>query len=150
MYILKIKSKSKDKEYTSVVLAKNYREDGKIKRKILTTLTDWPESRIEEFQKFLKGGRVVKIEDLPLKQCKSIGALYVMNEIARQTCMIEALGDGREGKMALFQIYARLITQGSIQMKLFENDIIEVERDRRPTNNIKQIKHEITRKICRQ
>ena len=64
--------------------------------------------------------------------------------------MIEALGDGREGKMALFQIYARLITQGSIQMKLFENDIIEVERDRRPTNNIKQIKHEITRKICRQ
>jgi len=124
MYIQKIKSKSKGKEYTSVVLAKNYREDGKIKRKILTTLTDWPESRIEEFQKFLKGGRVVKIEDLPLKQGKSIGALYVMNEIARQTCMIEALGDGREGKMALFQIYARLITQGSIQMKLFENDII--------------------------
>jgi len=51
MYILKIKSKSKDKEYTSVVLAKNYREDGKIKRKILTTLTDWPESRIEEIFK---------------------------------------------------------------------------------------------------
>ncbi len=144
MYIQIIKSKSKDKEYTSVVLAKNYREDGKVKQKILATLTDWPESRIEEFQKFLKGGRVVKIEDLPLKQCKSIGALYVMNEIARQTCMIEALGDGREGKMALFQIYARLITQGSTQIKLFENDIAEVEIDRRPTNNIKQIKHEIT------
>jgi len=47
---------------------------------------------------------------LPLKQGKSIGALYVMNEIARLTGMIEALGGGREGKMALFQIYARLIT----------------------------------------
>ena len=113
MYIQRIKSKSKDKEYTSVVLAKNYREDGKVKRKILTTLTDWPENRIEEFQKFLKGGRVVNIEDLPLKQGKSFGAIYVMNEIARQTGMVEALGGGREGKMALFQIYARLITQGS-------------------------------------
>ncbi len=47
MYIRKIKSKSKDKEYISVVLAKNYREDDKVKRKIITTLTDWPESRIE-------------------------------------------------------------------------------------------------------
>ena len=35
MYIQIIKSKSKDKEYTSVVLAKNYREDGKVKQKIL-------------------------------------------------------------------------------------------------------------------
>jgi hypothetical protein len=113
MYIQKIKSKYKDKEYASVVLAENYRENGKVKRRIITTLTDWPESRIEEFQKFLKGGRVVKIEDLPLKQGKSLGAIYVMNEIARQIGMIEALGDGREGKMALFQIYARLITQGS-------------------------------------
>ncbi|GEM_PF-631051 len=80
MYIQKIKSKCKDKEYTSVVLAKNYREDGKVKRKIITTLTDWPESRIEEFQKYLKGGRVVKIEDLPLKQGKSFGAIYVRKE----------------------------------------------------------------------
>ena len=92
MYIQRIKSKGKDKEYTSVVLAKNYREDGKVKRKILTTLTDWSESRIEEFQKFSKGGRVVKIEDLPLKQGKSIGALYVMKEWRTQghvlVCML--------------------------------------------------------------
>ncbi len=40
MYIQRMKSKLKDKEYTSVVLAKNYREDGKVKRKILNTLTD--------------------------------------------------------------------------------------------------------------
>ena len=80
MYIQIIKSKSKDKEYTSVVLAKNYREDGKVKQKILATLTDWPESRIEEFQKFLKGSRVGKIEDLPLKLCKSIGVIYVRKE----------------------------------------------------------------------
>jgi len=113
MYIQSIQSKYKDKTYTSTVLAESYREGGKMKRRILLNLTHWPKELVEDFGKLLKGGKVVNLEELPLKQGKSYGALYVLHAIAKQIGLEEVLGKGREGKLSLFQIYGRLITQGS-------------------------------------
>jgi transposase len=113
MYIQYIKSKYKDKAYTTIVLAESYREGGKMKRRIIANLTHWPKDLVENFQKLLRGGKVVNIEELPYKQGKSFGALYVLHQMAQRVGIDQALGNEKEGRLALLQVYARLITQGS-------------------------------------
>ena len=113
MYIQYIKSKYKDKAYTTIVLAESYREGGKMKRRIIANLTHWPKDLVENFQKLLRGGKVVNIEEIPFKQGKSFGALSVLHQMAQRVGIDQALGNEREGRLALLQVYARLITQGS-------------------------------------
>lgn len=113
MYIQRISRKTKQKTYTSTVLAESYRENGKMKRRIISTLTNWPEWLIQELQKILRGGTVQKLEDMDFQQGKSFGAIYVLNEISKRIGFTKALGNDKHGKLALFQIFARLITQGS-------------------------------------
>ena len=81
MYIQYIKSKYKDKVYTSILLAESYREGGKMKRRIIANLTYWPKDLVENLQKLLRGGKVINVEELPLKQGKSFGALYVLHQL---------------------------------------------------------------------
>jgi transposase len=113
MYIQYISRKVKGKVYTSVVLAESYRENGKMKRRIISTLTNWPQWLTNELQKILRGGVVTSLDDLPYRQGKSFGAIYVLHQIARRIGLEEALGKSTEGRLSLFQIYARLLTQGS-------------------------------------
>ena len=128
MYIQYIKSKYKDKVYTSILLAESYREGGKMKRRIIANLTYWPKDLVENLQKLLRGGKVINVEELPLKQGKSFGALYVLHQLSQRLGIDQALGKGREGSLALLQIYARLITQGSslyIANEWAKNEAIE-------------------------
>lgn len=113
MYIQRISRKVKGKVYTSVVLAESYRKNGKMKRKIISTLTNWPQWLTEELQKILRGGVVTSLEDLPYRQGKSFGAMYVLHQMSKRIGMEKVLGKSPEGRLALFQIYARLLTQGS-------------------------------------
>jgi hypothetical protein len=46
-------------------------------------------------------------------QGKSFGAIYVLHQIAKRIGLEKALGKSYEGRLSLFQIYARLLTQGS-------------------------------------
>jgi hypothetical protein len=48
-----------------------------------------------------------------LKQGLSVGAVWVVYQMARQLGIAEALGHSREGKLALWQVIARVIDQGS-------------------------------------
>jgi transposase len=128
MYIQYIKSKYKDKVYTSILLAESYREGGKMKRRIIANLTHWPKDLVENLQKLLRGGKVINVEELPLKQGKSFGALYVLHQLSQRLGIDQALGKGREGSLALLQIYAGLITQGSrlyIANEWAKNEAIE-------------------------
>lgn len=113
MYIQHISRKVKGKVYTSVVLAESYRQDGKMKRRIISTLTNWPQWLIEDLQKVLRGGVVTRLEDIPYRQGKSFGAMYVLYQMSKKIGMEEVLGKSPGGRMALFQIFARLLTRGS-------------------------------------
>ena len=48
-----------------------------------------------------------------LRQGLSIGAVTVLEALARELGLVKALGTDREGKLALWQVIARVIDQGS-------------------------------------
>jgi transposase len=52
-------------------------------------------------------------ESLELRQGPSIGAVWVLHSLARELKIAEVLGTGRQGKLALWQVMARVIDQGS-------------------------------------
>ena len=103
--------------YTRILLRDSYRINGKNRHHTILNLTDWLEKDIEALEFALKNqktlGGLVNQKDISLKQGKSIGALHVLNEIAIRIGLPAALGNDREGKLALWQIIARTIDQGS-------------------------------------
>lgn len=113
MFIQRIHKKTKNKIYTYVYLVENYRENGKIKHRLVSNLSNWPDELVENFDKLLKGKSVTRVEDLSLSVGKSFGAIKAISEIAKRLGIKQALGSSRQGKMALFQIAGRIITQGS-------------------------------------
>lgn len=113
MYVQRIKRKRGDKVYTSTILAENYRENGKVKRRIITNLSKLPEEHIAQLQLIIKGHTVTSFEDMEHYQGKACGALITIKEIAKRLGIIKAIGTDRAGQLALFQIAARLITQRS-------------------------------------
>ena len=101
------------KIYKSVALMQNYREGKKVKHRIITMLTKWPDNLIEGLDKILKGHKINTVEDLELSNGKSFGALQTVIEVAKRLGISKALGTGKRSKLAMLQIAGRVITQGS-------------------------------------
>jgi len=115
MYIQRIKIKGKKKNYFSIILREAYydKESKKNKNRTIATLTKWPPELIEALELQLKKKKLVALDDLPSSAGKAVGAVFVINEIAKRLGITAALGNGRNSKLALFQIAGRIITQGS-------------------------------------
>lgn len=113
MYIQRIYKKTATKTYTSVYLVENYREGNKVKHRLISNLSKWPQEMISNFEALLKGQKIVDISNLELSQGKSFGAIYVISEIAKRLGISAALGNTKQAKLALLQIAGRIITQGS-------------------------------------
>jgi transposase len=113
MFIQKILKKTKAKTYQSVVLMENYRQDGKVKHRVISNLSNWPEKLINQFDHLLKGKSLTSIEDLGSGQGKSCGGIIVAKAIAHTLGISQALGNHRQGKLALLQIIGRIFTQCS-------------------------------------
>ena len=95
------------------MLCHSYRENGKQKRKILATLTKWPKHIVEGLEKIIKGASVFSLADLEHQQGKSVGAIWVLFQLAKQIGLDKALGTGKQAKLALLQIMARCLSQSS-------------------------------------
>lgn len=113
MYIQIIPKKTPNKTYHSTVLMENYRDKGKVRHRIISNLTKWPERIIQQFDILLKGGAITKIEDLESKQGKACGGLIVLREICQRLGIDKALGKEKCGRLALLMIMGRILTQGS-------------------------------------
>ena len=113
MFIRRIHKKTKNKTYTTVYLTESYRENGKVKHRHISNLSKWPDEMINSFEKLLKGEKIVTVSDLKLSQGKSFGAIKAVTEVAKRLGIKQALGNSEQGKLALFQIAGRIITQGS-------------------------------------
>ena len=113
MFIQKIHKKTAKKTYTTVYLTENYRENGKIKHRFLANLSALPEKYIEGLQQMLKGEKINNISDLHLSQGKSFGAISVVNKLANELGIKQALGNCKQAKLAMIQIAARIISPGS-------------------------------------
>ena len=113
VYIFTNTRVNKGKPSYTVLLAESYRENGQVKRRLIANLSKVPKDLLEELKLLLKGGTVRKIEDFEYTQGKSIGAIYVLNEIFNRTGISKSIGNDYNGKLALFQIAGRIITHGS-------------------------------------
>jgi transposase len=113
MFIQTILKKTKTKTYKSVVLMESYRENGKVKHRIISNLTNWPEKLVNQLDQLLKGKAITNIEELESGQGKSCGGIIVANAIAQVLGIGQALGNHRQGKLAMLQIMGRVFTQCS-------------------------------------
>ena len=118
MYVDRSNITRNGKTYTRYLLRESYREDGKVKHRTIANLSRCSEEEIEAIRLALRHkGDLSKIgslkESVSLKQGLSIGAVWLVYDIARQLGIVSALGTSRQGKLALWQVLARVIDQGS-------------------------------------
>ena len=122
MYLDTVKNKQGDKTYTRYLLRESYREGKKVKHRTIANLSHCSPDEIEAIRLALKHKKKLSelldvttktVEGDTLKQGLSVGAVWVIADIARQIGITAALGNTKEGKLALWQVIARIIDQGS-------------------------------------
>jgi hypothetical protein len=124
MYIRRPNWKSQNgKTYQSAWLCESSREDGKSKTRYLLNLGGHSEStlnalayalkHIPEVDRMAKYDSLGATADFRQRQGKSIGAVWAVRQAAEELGIVKALGNGRQAQLALWQIVARVIDQGS-------------------------------------
>lgn len=104
--------------YTRHLLRTSFREDGKVKKSTIANLSHCTEHEIKAMKLALRHKSNLNdlgtlTNDVSIQQGTSFGATYVLNEVAKKIGIADALGNTREGKLALWQIIARTMNQGS-------------------------------------
>jgi len=108
------------KAYIRHLLRETYREEGKVKHRTLANFTHCKPEEVEAIRLALKYkgdlGRILAsaLDGGPeLKQGPSVGAVWLLSQLARELGVVAALGSDRQGKLALWQVIARALDQGS-------------------------------------
>ena len=118
MYVDISESKQNGKTYKRILLRESYREDGKVKHRTIANLTGCSEEEVEAIKFALKNKKNLSnmkaIEGkLETEQGPCVGAVMVLKAISDRIGITTALGNSRMGKLALWQVMARVIDQGS-------------------------------------
>jgi transposase len=120
------------KTYSSIWLKESYRENGKVKSRYVLNLKDWPDEALNALQIALDHDRNktsdktsknqtpanspsmrVIPEQISLQQGLSVAALFTVHQIASRLGIVDVLGNDVHGKLALWQVCARVLEQGS-------------------------------------
>ena len=116
MYLEKTKSQGK---YTCYLLRETYRQNGKVKHRTIANLSGCSAQEIEAIRLALKHKDELTQplslpqQDIDLRQGLSVGAVWLVYAMSKQLGMAQALGPTRQGKLALWQVIARVLDQGS-------------------------------------
>jgi transposase len=125
MYVEKVKSRQGKKIYEQVLVRESYRKniDGssKVLHRTLINLTKCSKAEqdamtiaLKNPEKILEAVALMGKGTVELVEGKSIGAVWVITRVAQQMGITKALGrSGRQAQLALWQIIARIIDQGS-------------------------------------
>ena len=106
------------KTYTRHLLRESYRAHGKVLHRTIANVSHCSAAEIEALRLALRHKENLEhlgtIQDaVTLKQGLSFGAVWTVYHVARRLGIEQALGTTREGKLALWQVIARVIDQGS-------------------------------------
>jgi Transposase DDE domain len=106
------------KTYTRHLLRESYRAHGKVLHRTIANVSHCSEAEIAALRLALRHKEDLEhlgaIQDaVTLKQGLSFGAVWTVYHVARRLGIAQALGTTREGKLALWQVIARVIAQGS-------------------------------------
>lgn len=115
MYVDESKSQGKYKRY---LLRESYRDKGKVRHRTIANLARCSSEEIEAIRLALKHKEdlprlLAATESVSLEQGLSVGGVWLVYDMARQLGIADALGNSREGKLALWQVIARVMDQGS-------------------------------------
>src|SRR5262249_17127053 len=104
--------------YTRHLLRESYRANGKVLHRTIANVSHCSEAEIEAMRLALRHKEDLEhlgtIQDaITLKQGLSFGAVWTVYHVARRLGIEQALGTTRAGKLALWQVMARVIDQGS-------------------------------------
>ena len=101
----------------AILLRQAYREDGKVKKRTLANLTDWPKQLIEGFRALLKGGKVVAAEREAVSILRSLPHGHVAAALGtlRAIGLDRVLGPpgNRRRDLVIAMVVSRLIAPGS-------------------------------------
>src|SRR4029450_1110845 len=106
------------KTYTRHLLRESYRANGKVLHRTIANLSQCSAAEIEAIRLALRHKEELEhlgtIQDaITLKQGLSFGAVWTVYQVARRLGIEQALGTTRAGNLALWQVIARVIAQGS-------------------------------------
>jgi hypothetical protein len=104
--------------YTRYLLRECYREEGKVKHRTIANLSRCSPQEIEAIRLALRHKQELAAlgtfkDAVQLHQGPSIGAVWLVYQVARHLGIEQALGPSRQGRLALWQVIARVIDQGS-------------------------------------
>ena len=108
---------SNGKSYQSVYLRESFREGNHVRKRNIANLTHCDPNEIAAIELALqfKGNLAAlgSLDKVQLSQGPSLGAVWCLFEIARRLGIDQALGHGFAAQLALWQVLARVLEQGS-------------------------------------
>ena len=117
MYVDTAKSKQNGKVYQRHLLRSSYRENGKVKHRTLANLSHCSDEEIKAIKLALRHKGDLSVLGVATKvsttQGMRVGAVCALNAIAQRLGLSNVFGSTRQGKLALWQVMARLLEQGS-------------------------------------
>jgi len=118
VYLARTKSRHKNKDYECILLRESYREGAAVRNRTIANLSHCKPEEIEAIDLALKNkgdldSLRARVGPVQVREGLSVGALWTVLDVARRLGVERALGNDRQGKLALWQVLARVIDQGS-------------------------------------
>jgi hypothetical protein len=117
MYVDTATVKSGKKTFVRHLLRTSFRQNGKVCHKTLLNLSGCSNDEVAALKLALKHkgalNSLTAINDIDSVSGKRIGAVWALNVVAARLHLAKTLGSHQNGKLALLQVMARLINQGS-------------------------------------
>ena len=119
MYITEtIRTGANGTSYRCVLLRQSYREGGQVKNRTIANLSHCPSQEVTAIRLALQYKDDLTVlstlqDATELQEGRSVGAVWVIYDTARRLGIETALGTDFAGKLALWQVIARVIDQGS-------------------------------------
>jgi hypothetical protein len=116
MHVVRVVSRQKGREYTSVLLRNSYREDGKVKKQTLANLSHLPPATIDLVERSLKGEHFLSAADaLEIRRSLPHGGVVAVLGTLRALDLPRLIDrrPSRQRDLVVAMICARLLTPGS-------------------------------------
>jgi len=119
MFLDRSKTTIGGRTYYRFLLRQSYRAHGRVRHRTIANLSRCTQAEIEAIGLALQHkGQLADLRraagaPLDLRQGLSVGAVGLLAGLARRIGLVQSLGTDRPGKLALWQVIARVIDQGS-------------------------------------
>ena len=105
------------KVYESIYLRESYRQGGRVRKRNIANLTHCDPQEIAAIELALQSkgnlAALSSLDEIQLTQGLSVGAVWTVYETARRLGIPKVLGHDFNGQLALWQVLARVLDQGS-------------------------------------